>query len=111
MSTDIRSLPFPGKLFHCIFILIILMFRFKFFMFFLVVPRTAVTICNNNQAVKSVVRAMATNSEDYSMIQSLCTHAVDENVRNSEDGKWAAFQKLLVKVSETVYSDLLSFLM
>lgn len=59
---------------------------------------TAVTVCNMNQAVKSVVRTIPTDHEDYSMIQSLCTHAVDENVTNSKAGKWAAFQKLLVKV-------------
>lgn len=52
-----------------------------------------------NQAVKSVVGAMPTNSEEYSMVQSLCTTAVDENVTNSVAGKWQTFQKLLVKVT------------
>lgn len=51
-----------------------------------------------NQAVKSVVRTMSTNSEDYSIVQSLCATAVDENVTNSVDGKWTTFQKLVVKV-------------
>ncbi|XP_031627357.1 pickpocket protein 28-like [Contarinia nasturtii] len=63
MSTDIRELPFP-----------------------------AVTICNMNQAVKSVVETIPKDSEDYSMTQSLCTDAVDTNVTNSKEGKWAAFQ-------------------
>lgn len=51
-----------------------------------------------NQAVKSIVQSMESNGEEYSMVQSLCTHAVDESVINSTGGKWAAFQKLLVKV-------------
>lgn len=58
----------------------------------------AVTVCNMNQAVKSVVESIPKDSEDYPMIQSLCTHAVDENVTNARAGKWAAFQKLLIKV-------------
>ena len=62
-----------------------------------------------NQALKSVVQTIPTNSEDYSMVQSLCTHVVDRNVTNSEDGKWAAFQKLLVKVRETVCFDTLFY--
>lgn len=52
-----------------------------------------------NQAVKSVVQTIPIYDDDYPMIQSLCTHAVDENVTNSKAGKWAAFQKLLIKVS------------
>lgn len=55
-------------------------------------------IYSMNQAVKSVVKTMPTNSEEYSVVQSLCATAVDENVTNSVAGKWAAFQKLLVKV-------------
>lgn len=51
-----------------------------------------------NQAVKSVVRNMPTNSEEYSVVQALCATAVDENVTNSVAAKWSSFQKLLVKV-------------
>lgn len=56
-----------------------------------------------NQAVKSVVRTMPPNSEEYSIVQSLCTTAVDENVTNSVDTQWATFQKLLVKVTSLVW--------
>lgn len=56
------------------------------------------SIYSMNQAVKSVVNTMPTDSEEYSMVQSLCATAVDENVTNSVAGKWATFQKLLVKV-------------
>lgn len=51
-----------------------------------------------NQAVKSVVQKIPTNSDEYPMIQSICTHAVDENVTNSKAGKWSQFQQLLIKV-------------
>lgn len=51
-----------------------------------------------NQAMKSVVKTMATNSDEYIMVQSLCAHAVDENVIRSRAGKWAEFQKLLLEV-------------
>lgn len=57
-----------------------------------------------NQAVKSVVATMPRHSEEYSMVQSICNTAVDENVTNSVDGKWNAFQKLLVKVMPFVFS-------
>lgn len=69
-STDITHLPFP-----------------------------AVTVCNMNQAVKSVVKEIPIRSEEYSMVQSICTKAVDENVTKSS-GKWAAFQKVLIQVSD-----------
>lgn len=68
VSTDITHLPFP-----------------------------AVTVCNMNQAVKSVVKDLSVRSEDYSMVQSICTKAVDENVTKSS-GQWAAFQRVLIKV-------------
>lgn len=52
-----------------------------------------------NQALKSVVKSMESDVDEFSMIQSLCTHAVNDSVTNSKTGKWAEFQKLLVKVS------------
>lgn len=55
-----------------------------------------------NQAIKSIVDKMDTNGEEYSMVQSLCTHAVDESVINSKAGKWSSFQKLLIKVGRVV---------
>lgn len=51
-----------------------------------------------NQALKSVVKSMESNVDEYSMVQSLCTHAVNDSVKNSKAGKWSDFQKLLVKV-------------
>lgn len=51
-----------------------------------------------NQALNSVVKTMPTDSHDYTMVQSLCTNAVDETAVNSKAGKWATFQKLLLKV-------------
>lgn len=53
-----------------------------------------------NQALLSVVERMAHDSDEYSMVQSICTHAVNESVKNSKAGKWAEYQKLLVKVSQ-----------
>lgn len=52
-----------------------------------------------NQAKKSSVRALAYDSLDYSLVQSICTQAVDDNVTNSKSGKWQQFRKLLMKVS------------
>ncbi len=69
MSTDIRTIPFP-----------------------------AVTVCNMNQAVKSVVNRMPRDSDDYALVQSVCSQSVDENVTNSKAAKWESFQRLLVDV-------------
>lgn len=52
-----------------------------------------------NQALKSVVQTFPNNSDEYIMVQSLCAHAVDENAISSRAGRWAEFQKLLLKVS------------
>lgn len=52
-----------------------------------------------NQAVKSVVDKTPNGSEEYSMVQSVCSRTIDENVTNAVPGKWSEYQKLLVKVS------------
>lgn len=52
-----------------------------------------------NQAIKSVVATYAVDSEEFSMVQSICTVAVNQDVKNSKTGKWADFQKVLVDVS------------
>lgn len=54
-----------------------------------------------NQALNSVVKTMPTDSDDYTMVQSLCANAVDENVVYEKVGKWATFQKLLLKVGQS----------
>lgn len=98
MSTDITQLPFPGNFEMTIFSMTEKHgLQCAFFADFI----SAVTVCNMNQAVKSVVKNYSTDSDEYSMIQSICTHAVDENVTNSKAGKWAAFQKLLMLVSSS----------
>lgn len=51
-----------------------------------------------NQARKSSVRGLAYDSIDYSLVQSLCTQAVDDNVTNSKSGKWQMFKRILMKV-------------
>lgn len=51
-----------------------------------------------NQAVKSVVKKIATNSDEYPIIQSICADAVDKNATNSKAEKWAEYKKLLIKV-------------
>lgn len=105
-STDIRKLPFPGKINvlirHCktqVYFFCFFSFFFSFILFFYFYFHCpAVTVCNMNQAVKSVVEKFPANSEEYPMVQSICTHAVDENVTNIIKGKWATFQQLLIKV-------------
>lgn len=54
-----------------------------------------------NQAVKSVVQNVSKDSEDYSIIQSLCSDPVDTNVTNSKEGKWSAFRRVVVMVSQS----------
>lgn len=57
-----------------------------------------------NQAVKSVVAKTPVGSEEYSMVQSVCSTAVDENATNTMPGKWDEYQKLLVKVGSFFFS-------
>lgn len=52
-----------------------------------------------NQAKKSAVRDIPYESLDYSLIQSLCTQNMDDNVTNAKSGKWPEFKKLLMKVN------------
>lgn len=61
-------------------------------------PFPAVTICNMNQARKSAVEKIPYDSIDYALVQSLCVQNPEENVTNTQSGKWTDFQKLLIKV-------------
>lgn len=60
---------------------------------------TAVTICNSNQAQKSVVSQIPRSSEEYSVLQSICRHRVDESVYNSIPGAWETYRSVLKQVS------------
>ncbi|XP_037029673.1 pickpocket protein 28-like [Bradysia coprophila] len=71
-------------------------------------PFPAVTVCNMNQALKSVVANYAVDSDEFSMIQSICAVAVDEDVKNSKTGKWSDFQKVLIDVSQSCKDMLIS---
>lgn len=61
-------------------------------------PFPAVTVCNMNQAQSSSVKKLNKNSDDYSILQSICTQAVDNEINNTKSGKWPAFRKILLKV-------------
>lgn len=61
-------------------------------------PFPAITICNMNQAQNSSVQLLSKNSDEYSIVQSICTQAVDNEINNTKSGKWPAFRKMLLKV-------------
>ncbi|KAG4079926.1 hypothetical protein HA402_006238 [Bradysia odoriphaga] len=71
-------------------------------------PFPAVTVCNMNQAVKSVVANYDVDSDEFSMIQSICAVAVDEDAKNLKSGKWTDFQKVLIDVSQSCKDMLIS---
>lgn len=52
-----------------------------------------------NQARKSAVRKIPYDSVEYTLIRSLCTQNMDDNITNSKSGKWPEFKKLLMKVN------------
>lgn len=59
---------------------------------------TAVSICNMNQALKSVASKIPRTSEEYAILQSICRFSVDKNVTNSMVGTWDTFRKVLLSV-------------
>lgn len=61
-------------------------------------PFPTVTVCNMNQARKSSIAKFATDSVEYSMIESLCSRSSDVTVNSSKPGKWIHFRKLLLDV-------------
>lgn len=61
-------------------------------------PFPAVTICNMNQAQSTSVQQLSRNSDEYSIVQSICAQAVDNEINNTKSGKWPAFRKILLKV-------------
>lgn len=61
-------------------------------------PFPAITVCNMNQAQSSSVQQLSRNSDEYSIVQSICTRAVDNEINNTKSGKWPAFRKILLKV-------------
>lgn len=65
-------------------------------------PFPAVTICNMNQARSSSVQLLNRSSDEYSIVQSICTQAVDNEINSTKSGKWPAFKKILLKVFQMV---------
>lgn len=52
-----------------------------------------------NQAKKSAVQIIPSDSVEYSLVQSLCGQRVEDNVTNTKSGKWSEFQNVLMKVN------------
>lgn len=52
-----------------------------------------------NQAQKSAVLKIPRHSEKYSVLQSICRHAVDKNVTNYVAGTWESFRSVLIEVN------------
>lgn len=63
-------------------------------------PFPAVTICNMNRAQISGVRQIDENSDEYSMVHSLCTRNLNNNITLHESTKWRTFRKVLLQVSQ-----------
>lgn len=72
--------------------------------------RKAVTICSTNQAQKTAVSRIPRNTEEYSVLQSICRFTVDDNATNSIAGTWNVFRKVLLDVSAFVSIRILSVL-
>lgn len=66
----------------------------------------AVTICNMNQAMKSVVDLLNVD-EEYAIVQSICRYSVNTHVKNSVAGKWEAYKEVLLKVCFKKLCDLI----
>lgn len=94
-GTSVTDLPFPGILIDFIsFDLANFPHRSMLFP-----SKTAVTICNMNQAQKSAVSTLSQTSEEYSVVQSICRYATDTNAMNSVNSNWTMFRKVLLDVS------------
>lgn len=94
------------RLFFGIMFVMVLTFSASFLLFLLEFNwiSIAVTICNVNQAQRSAVSRIPRESEEYSVLQSICRYTVDENVTNSVAGTWNIFRKVLLDVSNLVMS-------
>lgn len=62
-------------------------------------PFPAVTICNMNQAKRSSVRHITTDSVRYSFLQNLCLHSINLTENMDATGKWPQFRKFILDVS------------
>lgn len=69
------------------------------------IPFPAVTICNMNQARKTIADSVAENSLENMLLESVCN--LDDQVKNSSQeaaqnyvGKWAQFRTFLVNSSQ-----------
>lgn len=94
ISTSIKDLPFPGNIDLVTLFLLFLLFLLDFNRPSIL----AVTICNVNQAQRSAVSRIPRESQEYSVLQSICRYTVDENVTNSVAGTWNMFRKVLLDV-------------
>lgn len=54
-----------------------------------------------NQARKSSVLKLPSDSVDYSLVKSLCTQNVDDNLTTVKPGKWVDFKRTLIKVKKS----------
>lgn len=70
-------------------------------------PFPAVTVCNMNQARRSIVEGFAPDSVDYALLENLCgldppqaKEGTESIVRPDFTGSWRVFRKFLLDVSE-----------
>lgn len=65
------------------------------------IPFPAITICNMNQAKKSIVQHYQSGSNEYVLLQSVCQQFDDFNISDvppNFSGKWSTFKEFLLKV-------------
>lgn len=67
------------------------------------IPFPAVTICNMNQAQRSSVHHIPTDSVKYSFLQNLCLHSVNVTDDKNLFGKWPQFRQFILDVSTIPY--------
>lgn len=62
------------------------------------IPFPAVTICNMNQARKSVVQKIKSGGYEELFLESLCSTRINNNQTKSKSTNWTQFRNFLLKV-------------
>lgn len=72
------------------------------------IPFPAVTICNMNQAKKSVAKNIEDDTLDHELLQSICDRDGTFNSSSAMPGRWSYFRTFLINVSQTCNEMLMS---
>ncbi|XP_052565712.1 pickpocket protein 28 isoform X2 [Culex pipiens pallens] len=72
------------------------------------IPFPAVTICNMNQARRAAAERMAPNSQEQSLLESICSLDGEFNVTNNFQGKWSVVKGLLLNATQPCHRMIVS---